>query len=82
MKRFEESGSSEHKEWLRSEVSNDKVIGEKRHSEGEQHMVCTDGEAVGTARREQRGAQRCSEQKRRNVSMGGRVSAFSGGKVQ
>lgn len=65
LKRFEESGSSEHKEWPRSEVSNEKVIGEKRHSEGEQHMVCADGEAVGTARREQRGAQRCSKQKRR-----------------
>lgn len=74
LKRFEESGSSEHEEWPRSEVRNKKVIGEKQRSEGEQHMVCADGEAVGMARHEQRGAQRCSKQKRKSVSVGGTVS--------
>lgn len=74
LKRSEESGSSEHEEWPRSEVRNEEVIGEKQRSEGEQHMVCADGEAVGMARHEQRGAQRCSKQKRKSVSVGGTVS--------
>lgn len=41
------SGAFEHEERPESEVRDKKVIGEKRHSEGDRHMVCTDGEAVG-----------------------------------